>query len=87
MLTRTTDNQDMYFFVLSKNAQSQLYGSYFGENGGLGEHVDGGTSRFDQNGVIYQSICANCGGQKGFSQPHPVHGLPTMVRRDVILLP
>jgi gliding motility-associated-like protein len=23
--------------------------------------VDGGTSRFDQNGVIYQAICANCG--------------------------
>jgi PKD repeat protein len=25
--------------------------------------VDGGTSRFDRNGVIYQSACANCGGQ------------------------
>jgi gliding motility-associated-like protein len=28
----------------------------------FGDHVDGGTSRFDQNGVIYQAICANCGG-------------------------
>ncbi|HEY4205448.1 MAG TPA: PKD domain-containing protein [Puia sp.] len=58
----TTDGDDFYFFVLQKNAASQLYGSYFGQNGGLGDHVDGGTSRFDKQGVIYQSICANCGG-------------------------
>jgi gliding motility-associated-like protein len=63
---KTTDGDDFYFFVLAKNAQSQLYGSFFGENGGFGEHVDGGTSRFDQNGVIYQSICANCGNTGGF---------------------
>jgi gliding motility-associated-like protein len=58
-----TDNSDFYFFVLEKNASSQLYGSFFGQfspNGG-GEHVDGGTSRFDRNGVIYQAMCANCG--------------------------
>ncbi|MES2004701.1 MAG: PKD domain-containing protein [Bacteroidota bacterium] len=58
---KTTDNSDFYFFVLEKNAKSQLYGSFFGQTGGFGEHVDGGTSRFDRNGVIYQSICANCG--------------------------
>jgi hypothetical protein len=28
--------------------------------------VDGGTSRFDRKGVIYQSICAGCGGQSDF---------------------
>jgi gliding motility-associated-like protein len=61
---KTSDNDDFYFFVLAKNAQSQLYGSFFGQNGGFGEHVDGGTSRFDQNGVIYQAICANCSGTK-----------------------
>jgi len=61
---RTTDNSDFYFFVLEKNATSQLYGSFFGQVGGLGEHVDGGTSRFDENGVIYQSLCANCGNVK-----------------------
>ena len=54
------DNSDFYFFVLKKNGDSQLYGSFFGENGGLGDHVDGGTSRFDKQGVIYQAICANC---------------------------
>ena len=58
----TTDNQDFYFFVLKKNATSQLFGSYWGQNGGLTDHVDGGTSRFDKQGVIYQGVCANCGG-------------------------
>ena len=58
--------QDFYFFVLKKNATTQLYGSFFGQNGGLVDHVDGGTSRFDQNGVIYQAICANCAGGASF---------------------
>ncbi len=55
------DGADFYFFVLEKNAQSQFFGSHFGQFGGLGDHVDGGTSRFDANGIIYQAICANCG--------------------------
>lgn len=60
---RLTDGSDFYFFVLEHNANSQLYGSFFGQNGGnYPDHVDGGTSRFDKNGVIYQSVCANCGG-------------------------
>ena len=54
------DGSDFYFFVLKKNAQAQLFGSHFGQNGAAGEHVDGGTSRFDANGVIYQAMCANC---------------------------
>ena len=61
-----TDGSDFYFFVLERNATRQLYGSFFGQNGGLGEHVDGGTSRFDADGVIYQAICANCGGGATF---------------------
>lgn len=56
----TTDNADFYFFVLKKNASAQLFGSYFGQKGGGPDHVDGGTSRFDRNGVIYQAMCANC---------------------------
>jgi gliding motility-associated-like protein len=60
----TTDTHDFYFFVLKRDAATILYGSFFGENNlpnlnGC-DHVDGGTSRFDQNGVIYQAICANC---------------------------
>ncbi len=59
---------DFYFIVIKRDATSQLYGTYFGQDdppiGGspdtFGDHVDGGTSRFDKNGVIYQAICANC---------------------------
>ncbi len=54
------DGNDFYFFVLKKDATSQLFGSNFGQFGGFGDHADGGTSRFDANGVIYQAICANC---------------------------
>ena len=61
-IIQPADGSDFYFFVLKKNAQSQLFGSHFGQNGGVGDHVDGGTSRFDANGIIYQAICANCGG-------------------------
>jgi gliding motility-associated-like protein len=61
-LPATPDGRDFYFFVLKRDATGQLYGSYFGQNGGYTDHVDGGTSRFDQNGVIYQAVCANCGG-------------------------
>ncbi len=59
----TTDGRDFYFIVLGRDLQMLLYGSYFGGNntGGSGEHVDGGTSRFDKNGVVYQAICAGCG--------------------------
>jgi gliding motility-associated-like protein len=62
----TTDGKDLYFFVLKKDAAALLFASFFGENNNLQpntggtDHVDGGTSRFDQNGVIYQAICGNC---------------------------
>jgi gliding motility-associated-like protein len=65
-LQPTTDGNDFYFIVLSKNMQSLVYGSFFGQNGGVSEHVDGGTSRFDANGVIYQAICAACGASQLF---------------------
>lgn len=60
------DGADFYFFVLKKDAASQLYGTMFGQKGGLGDHVDGGTSRFDKQGIIYQALCANCGGGAQF---------------------
>ncbi len=66
-IQKTTDGSDFYFFVLAKNAQSQLYGSWFGQKGGgYPDHVDGGTSRFDKNGIIYQAECANCYGGANF---------------------
>lgn len=52
---------DFYFFVLKRDAVSQLYGSFFGQNNtSYHDHVDGGTSRFDKEGVIYQAMCASC---------------------------
>jgi gliding motility-associated-like protein len=62
----TTDGSDFYFIVLSTNIQSLLYATYMGENGGVGEHVDGGTSRFDKSGIVYQAICGGCGGSSAF---------------------
>lgn len=67
-LRTDASGSDFYFFVLKKDAVTQLYGSFFGQEDPpgrtapvtFGDHVDGGTSRFDQNGIIYQSICANC---------------------------
>lgn len=59
---------DFYLFVLKKNAESQLYGTFFGQDDSksFGDHVDGGTSRFDRNGIVYQAICANCGNNVPF---------------------
>jgi gliding motility-associated-like protein len=68
-LLPAADGSDFYFFVLKKNAEAQLFGSHFGQNGGTGDHVDGGTSRFDENGVIYQAMCANCGDANSISFP------------------
>jgi len=70
-LKSVSDNKDFYFFVLKRDATQQLYGSFFGEsNTSFGcDHVDGGTSRFDQNGVIYQGICANCKGLENGAFP------------------
>jgi hypothetical protein len=66
-IQKTTDGSDFYFFILKKDAASQLYGSFFGQQGGqFPDHVDGGTSRFDANGVIYQGVCGNCGGGTNF---------------------
>src|SRR5258708_39679576 len=62
---RLSDNRDFYFIVIQKNASALLYGTFFGQNDNsrsISEHVDGGTSRYDQNGAIYQAICANCNG-------------------------
>lgn len=61
----TTDGNDFYFMGLDSNAVNLKYGSYFGGTQSE-EHVDGGTSRFDPRGVIYQSVCAGCGGNDDF---------------------
>ena len=62
----TTDGQDFYIMVLRDDASALDYATFFGElhtgNYYCGhDHVDGGTSRFDKKGNIYQSVCASCG--------------------------
>lgn len=61
----TTDGSDFYFIVFEKDLVDILYASFFGGNISA-EHVDGGTSRFNKNGEIYQAVCAGCGGNSDF---------------------
>jgi len=59
------DGFNFYLIVFSRNIDNLLYATYFGGNQSR-EHVDGGTSRFDANGVVYQSVCAGCGSNDDF---------------------
>jgi gliding motility-associated-like protein len=54
--TSANENTFGYLYVLqlSANARRVVYGTYYG-NGAT--HVDGGTSRFDKKGTIYQTVC------------------------------
>lgn len=61
----TTDGSDFYLIILSRDLNSIVYGSFFGGNISQ-EHVDGGTSRFDSDGKVYQSVCGGCGGFSDF---------------------
>ena len=61
----STDGNDFHLLVLFKDAVSLLYATFFG--GPISnEHVDGGTSRFDKNGIVYQSVCGGCGGNSDY---------------------
>ncbi len=60
-----TDGSDFYLIVLDKNATGLNYATFFGGNLSA-EHVDGGTSRFDKKGNVYQAVCAGCGGNSDF---------------------
>ncbi|WP_191906950.1 DUF7948 domain-containing protein [Adhaeribacter soli] len=60
----STDGSDFYLMQLSQNATQLDYASFLG--GSVPEHVDGGTSRFDKRGFVYQAVCAGCGGNNAF---------------------
>ncbi len=63
----TTNGSNFYLAVLYNDLSNIFYGSYFGAvSPPSGEHVDGGTSRFDPNGVVYQAVCAGCAGSSAF---------------------
>jgi gliding motility-associated-like protein len=61
----STDGRDFYIIALDENASSLQYATFMGANS-IGDHVDGGTSRFDRYGNIYQAACAGCEGNQGF---------------------
>lgn len=60
----TTTGSNYYFMILEKGAKSLLYATFFGATapptaeGEVGDHVDGGTCRFDKNGIIYHVACS-----------------------------
>jgi gliding motility-associated-like protein len=72
-----TDGNDFYLMVLDDALSGMQYATYFGGSQSA-EHVDGGTSRFDKKGIIYQSVCAGCGGNSDFPiEPNPGAVSPT----------
>jgi len=59
-----TNGDDFYFIVLKKDATALMYATYFGDASDE-QHVDGGTSRFDKDGYMYEAICGGCGEHSG----------------------
>ncbi len=72
---RTTNGSNFWIGIFEKGAKSLLYATYFGSLASVtttsnrGDHVDGGTSRFSKNGIIYQATCA-CGGSNFPTSPN-----------------
>jgi len=65
---RSTDGSDFYLAEFTPGMQTLEYATFFGQ-AGVREHVDGGTSRFDKRGMVYQAVCGGCGGYTGFPVP------------------
>lgn len=61
----STNGSDFYLMVLDNNATGLQYATYFGGSISA-EHVDGGTSRFDKSGIVYEAVCAGCGSNNDF---------------------
>ena len=51
----TTSGNGFYLAQFAAGLGALGYGTFYGTSG---EHVDGGTSRFDPRGVAYQAVCA-----------------------------
>lgn len=61
----STDGNDLYLAVFDIDMNALTYATFYG--GPVSpEHVDGGTSRFDRRGRVYQSVCAGCQGNSDF---------------------
>jgi len=60
-----SDGSDFYVAVFDEFMSDIIFASYIGSLS-INEHVDGGTSRFSPKGIIYQAVCAGCGGSDNF---------------------
>jgi gliding motility-associated-like protein len=71
-LQSTTDGMDFYLMQLSDQAKVLDYATFFGS--GADDHVDGGTSRFSPQSILYQAMCAcNDGLSQGIPVPAGAH--------------
>lgn len=52
----STNPVGFWIGVLDSNAANLTFATFFGSSG---DHLDGGTSRFDKRGIIYHAVC--CG--------------------------
>jgi hypothetical protein len=61
---------DFYLAQLTPGLASLAYATFYGDPtpGSEGDHVDGGTSRFDPRGVVYAAACS-CFNRSGFPVP------------------
>lgn len=50
------DSGGFYVGVYEEDLTDITFGTYY-----TGAHVDGGTSRFDKNGIVYQGVCSGGG--------------------------
>ncbi|MBT1689015.1 DUF7948 domain-containing protein [Dawidia soli] len=74
---RVGHGHDFYLMVLSGDVRTLLYATFLG--GTVSQtHVDGGTSRFDKQGVVYHAVCAGC---RGFSD-FPAENVPEAHRTN-----
>ena len=66
----TTDGSDFYLAQFAAGLTRLDYATYYGDTtpGSEGEHVDGGTSRFDPRGLVYEAVCS-CFSRSGFPIP------------------
>ena len=69
-LQPSTDGSDFYLAQFSAGLTQLTYGTFYGDTSPEidGEHVDGGTSRFDPRGIVYQAVCS-CSSNTGFPIP------------------
>jgi gliding motility-associated-like protein len=61
---------DFYLAQYAPGLTALTYGTFFGDAtlNSEGDHVDGGTSRFDPRGVVYAAACS-CRNRNGFPVP------------------